>query len=107
MLDVFKDLAHVAVPIFVVSTMLNVGLTQTLADILRHLTRWRFVAKMLVANFVVVPLLMILALCAGAPFLIKLAQRSQHDIALAAAVMMLLMVVTVVYVQFVLPLVLE
>ncbi len=125
MLDVFKDLAHVAVPIFVVSTMLNVGLTQALADILRYLIRWRFVAKMLVANFVVVPLLMILAmnvwsfdpaleagllifaLCAGAPFLIKLAQRSQHDIALAAAVMLLLMVVTVVYVPIVLPLVLE
>ncbi len=125
MLDVFKSLAQVAVPIFVVSTMLNVGLTQTLRDILRHLTRWGFVAKMLVANFVVVPLIMIVAmnvlsfdpaleagllifsLCAGAPFLIKLAQRSEHDIALAAAVMMLLMIVTVVYVPIALPLVLE
>ena len=125
MFEFFQTLAHVAVPIFVVSTMLNVGLTQTLGDILGHLTRWGFVAKMLVANFVVVPLLMIVAtnvlsfdpaleagllifsLCAGAPFLIKLAQRSEHDIALAAAVMMLLMVVTVVYVPIVLPLVLE
>ena len=42
MLDVFKDLAQGAVPVFVVSTMLNVGLTQTLADILRHLTLWGF-----------------------------------------------------------------
>ena len=125
MFEFFQTLAHVAVPIFVVSTMLNVGLTQTLGDILGHLTRWGFVAKMLAANFAVVPLLMIVAtnvlsfdpaleagllifsLCAGAPFLIRLAQRSQHDIALAAAVMMLLMVVTVGYVPIVLPLVLE
>ena len=121
----FQRVVQYAVPTFVVSTMLNVGLTQTLVDILRHLTRWGFVAKMLLANFVLVPLLMVVvtrfarfdpaleagllifALCAGAPFLIKLTQRAGHDVALGAAVMMLLMAVTVGYVPLVLPLVLE
>jgi BASS family bile acid:Na+ symporter len=125
MFEFFQDIARFSIPIFVVSTMLNVGLTQTLAAILRHLTRWGFVAKMLLANFVLVPLLMIVAtrvasfdpaleagllifaLCAGAPFLIKLTQSAEHDVALGAAVMMLLMAVTVVYVPIALPLVLE
>jgi BASS family bile acid:Na+ symporter len=125
MFEVFQRIAQISIPIFVVSTMFNVGLTQTMGDILRHLTRWGFVAKMLLANFVLVPLVMIVAtrivsfapaleagllifaLCAGAPFLIKLTQRAGHDIALGAAVMMLLMVVTVIYVPIALPLVLE
>jgi BASS family bile acid:Na+ symporter len=125
MFEFFQGVARFSIPIFVISTMLNVGLTQTLAAILRHLTRWGFVAKMLLANFVLVPLLMIaatrvasfdpaleaglliFALCAGAPFLIKLTQRAEHDVALGAAVMMLLMAVTVVYAPIALPLVLD
>ena len=125
MFEIFQRIVQYAVPTFVVSTMLNVGLTQTLAAILGHLTRWRFVARMLLANFVLVPLLMIVilrltsfdpaldagllifALCAGAPFLIKLTQRAGHDVALGAAVMMLLMAVTVVYVPILLPAILE
>jgi BASS family bile acid:Na+ symporter len=47
--------------------------------------------------------LFIFSLCAGAPFLIKLTQISQNDLALGAATMMLLMGVTVVYVPLVLP----
>ena len=111
-------------PVFVIATMLNVGLTQKLSAIAAHLKNWPFVLKMLAANFVVAPLFMILALylapfeaslkagllifClgAGAPFLIKLTQTAQHELSLGAAVMMLLMVVTVVYMPLVLPLVL-
>ena len=112
-------------PVFVIATMLNVGLTQKPSDIGRHLKNWPFVVKMLLANFVFAPLLMIVALHftpfdpalkagllifslgAGAPLLIKLTQTAQHEVALGAAVMMLLTVVTVVYMPFVLPLVLS
>jgi len=112
-------------PVFVISTMLNVGLTQKLAAIAAHLKNWPFVLKMLAANFVLAPLLMIVALYlapfdaalkagllifslgAGAPFLIKLTQTAEHELALGAAVMMLLMVVTVIYMPVVLPLVLS
>ena len=51
--------------------------------------------------------LMIFCLGAGAPFLIKLTQTAEHDLALGAAVMMVLMIVTVPYVPLVLPLVLS
>ena len=125
MFEFFRSLVQIVAPIFVVSTMLNVGLTQKLSDITRHLTNYPFVLKMLLANFVFAPLVMILllylapfdpalkagllifSLCAGAPFLIKLTQTAKHEMALGAAVMMLLMVVTVVYTPIVLPMVLS
>ncbi len=125
MFEFFRSLVQIVAPIFVVSTMLNVGLTQKLSNITGHLKNYPFVLKMLVANFVVAPLLMIAALhfapfdpalkagllifslCAGAPFLIKLTQTAKHDVALGAAVMMLMMMVTVVYTPIVLPLVLS
>jgi BASS family bile acid:Na+ symporter len=121
MFEFFRSMVPIVAPIFVVSTMLNVGLTQTLSDITGHLKNYSFVLKVLVANFVIAPLLMIavlhfapfdpalkaglliFSLCAGAPFLIKLTQTAKHDLSLGAAVMMLLMVVTVVYTPIVLP----
>ena len=125
MFEFFRSLVQIVAPIFVVSTMLNVGLTQKLSDIIEHLKNGPFVVKMLLANFVVAPLLMIAALyfapfdttlkagllifslCAGAPFLIKLTQMAEHKVSLGAAVMMLLMVVTVIYVPIVLPMLLS
>lgn len=125
MFEFLRSLVPILAPVFVVSTMLNVGLTQKLSDITSHLKNYSFVVKMLVANFLVAPLLMlgalyfapfhpalktgllIFSLCAGAPFLIKLTQTAKHDVALGAAVMMLLMVVTVVYAPIVLPLILS
>src|SRR5688572_32896470 len=106
----FQAVAQTVVPIFVIATMLNVGLTQRVSDIVGHLKEWPFVLRMVVANFVLVPLLtlailnyatfdpalkaglLIFSLCAGAPFLIKLAQVSENDLALAAATMLLLVV---------------
>ena len=125
MFDLFRSIVEIAATVFVVSAMLNVGLTQKLSDILGHLNNVSFVVKMLIANFVIAPLLMlaILALvpmdpplraglvifsfCAGAPFLIKLTQKADHDVALGAAVMMLLVLVTIVYAPLVLPIVLS
>jgi bile acid:Na+ symporter, BASS family len=121
LIEFFRNIVGLLVPVFVVSTMLNVGLTQRPSQIAGYLRRWRFVLRMLIANFVLVPLfvvvvlrftrfspaveagLLIFALCAGAPFLIKLTQAAEHDLALGAAVMMLLMVLTVGYVPLALP----
>ena len=121
MFEIFKSVIPFITPIFVIATMLNVGLTQMPSDIIGHLKNYRFVLKMLVANFVAAPLVMFLmlyfapfeptlkagllifSLCAGAPFLIKLTQAAKHKLSLGAAVMMLLMVVTVVFVPLALP----
>src|SRR5512145_2923944 len=124
MFEFLRSAIQFVAPVFVISTMLNVGLTQKPSAIAEHLKNWPFVVKMLLANFVFAPLLMIIALYfapfdeslkagllifslgAGAPLLIKLTQTAEHDVALGAAVMMLLTVVTVVYMPIVLPLVL-
>ncbi len=125
MFEFFRSVIPYTVPVFVVFTMLNVGLTQKLTVIIGHLKNFPFVLKMLAANFIFAPLLMIIAmkfapfdpalkagllvfsLCAGAPFLIKLTQTAEQNMALGAAVMMLLMVATVIYVPVVLPLILS
>src|SRR5688500_15315523 len=101
--------------------MLNLGFTQQPHEILGQLRHRAFVLKMLLANFVLVPVVMLLllrlvpldpalqaallvfSLCAGAPFLIKLTQVAEHHVALGAAVMFLLMLVTVPYLPLVLP----
>lgn len=122
MFGLFRSIVAVAVPVFVISTMLNVGLTQRPSTIIDYLRNWPFVLRMLAANFIAVPLVMILilritsfdpavqagllvfSLGAGAPFLIKLTQMAEHQIALGAAVMMLLMLGTIAYMPLVLPL---
>jgi BASS family bile acid:Na+ symporter len=125
MFQILRTSVQFIAPIFVICTMLNVGLTQKLSAIAAHLKNWPFVLKMLAANFIFAPLLMILALYlapfdaplkagllifslgAGAPFLIKLTQTAEHELSLGAAVMMVLMVVTVGYMPLVLPRVLS
>ena len=100
---------------FVVGSMLAMGLSLTLAQILQPLKNVRLVLVALLANFVLVPLvafviikvvpldqdlqigLIVLATCAGAPFLPKLAQGAKGNIALAVGLMFLLMIVTIFY----------
>src|SRR5690625_3626773 len=105
--------------------MLNVGLTQKPSRLLAHLNNRAFLLRMVLMNFVVVPALMIAAvylvdlervyaaglllfsLSAGAPFLIKLSSLSRADIALAATVLLVLMVGTVIVLPILLPQVIE
>jgi len=122
----FQDLTGYALPVFVIATMFNVGLTQKPSAITDNLRNWHFVVRMLLANFIIVPSLMytlvnlvgdytpaqaaglmIMGVCAGAPFLIKLTQTSANDIALGATVMMVLMVSTVIIAPVLLPFFIE
>ncbi|CCH88438.1 sodium symporter [Modestobacter italicus] len=125
MFEAFQTIGSWGVTVFVVTSMLNVGLTQKPSRLLDHLGNRAFLVRMLVINLVVVPALMIAAtsvvalepvyaaglllfsLAAGAPFLIKLASTSENDIALAATVLLVLMVATVVVLPVALPLVIE
>src|SRR5262245_14736762 len=91
--------SNIAVVVFVVSSMLGVGLGLTVGEIIAPLKNARLVALSLVANFVLAPLaafglwrglgldeplgigLLLAGLAAGAPFLIKLAEFSKGDLA--------------------------
>ena len=122
--NVIQVLANLATLIFVISSMLALGLSLTIQQILDPFMDVNLVVRALLANFVLVPLLafllktvipldaslgiglMLLATAAGAPFLPKLAQAAKADVAFSVGLMVLLMVVTVVYVPVVLPLLL-
>ncbi|HTT40300.1 MAG TPA: bile acid:sodium symporter [Burkholderiales bacterium] len=109
---------------FVVSSMLAMGLSLTVEQILRPLRNARLVSLTLLANFVMMPLgaialsrvlhleqgpgagLLVLGAAAGAPFLPKLASVAKANQAVAVGLMVLLMVLTVGYMPLVLPLLL-
>jgi BASS family bile acid:Na+ symporter len=113
--------ARICILVFVVSSMLGMGVSLTVAQIVTPLKDTRRVALALVANFVLVPLLtyavlllipvsegqrialILLATAAGAPFLPKLAEVAKGDIAFSVGLMLLLMVGTIVYLPLVLP----
>lgn len=123
------ELLSKAVPItmlaFVVSSMLAVGLSLTIRQIVAPLRNGKLVLLALLANFVLMPLgalaiarllrldeplgiaLLLLGAAAGAPFLPKLAGIAKGNLAFAVGLMVLLMVLTVAYMPLVLPLLLE
>lgn len=116
------QVASIAVIAFAVTSMVSVGLAYGVREIFGPLRRPRAVFRALVANFVLVPLLAVgiervfpldaafavglflLAGSAGAPFLIKLASAAKTDLALSAALLVLLVPVTVVFLPFYVPL---
>jgi BASS family bile acid:Na+ symporter len=118
---VLESLATLSVLVFVVTSMLAMGLSLTVGQILDPLRDLRLVGKSLLANFVLVPLVayailfviplteaqsigvVLLATAAGAPFLPKLVEFAKGDVAFGVGLMVLLMVVTVAYVPIVLP----
>ncbi len=112
----------VSLLVFVVSSMLAMGLSLTVGQIIDPLRSVRLVLTSLAAIFVAVPIigwgigellsleegltigLTIMATAAGAPFLPKLAAAAKGDLAVSVGLMVLLMVVTVAYMPPVFPL---
>ena len=122
--DFFEAIGKIAGLLFVVSSMLAMGLSLTVPMIIQPLKNVKLVVLALLANFVLVPLLayliilivpleqslriglVVLATAAGAPFLPKLVQGAKGDVAFGVGLRVLLMVVTIIYMPLVLPLLL-
>ena len=115
--------------VFVVASMLSMGLSLTVSQIIDPLRNVKLVILALVANFILIPLVamllvkiiptlfsqfpqdasiafVLLATAAGAPFLPKLAQLAKGNIAFSVGLMVLLMVVTIFFLPIALPLLL-
>jgi BASS family bile acid:Na+ symporter len=123
------DLLSKAVPItllvFVISSLLAVGMSLTLGQILLPLRNPRLVSLSILGNFLLMPVvalaiarvlrlgrslegaLLLLGTAAGSPLLPKMARIAKSDTAFAVGLMVLLMILTVGYVPLVLPLLLE
>ena len=124
MADFLNALSNIFTLLFVVTSMLSMGLALTIPQIAAPLRNGRLVALALAANFVVVPAvafllsrvipldedlqigLILFGSAAGAPFLPKLAQIAKANVAFAVGLMALLVVATVIYLPLVLPLLL-
>jgi predicted Na+-dependent transporter len=122
--ELFTALAQVSGLLFIITSMLAMGMSLTMDQIIQPLKTARLVILALVANFVLVPLLayaitlvlpleqslqiglIVLATAAGAPFLPKLVQGAKGDIPFGVGLMVLLMVVTIIYLPIILPLLL-
>ncbi len=125
MKEVMEILFSVSVLTFVIGSMIAMGLSLTVHQIMTPLKNKRLVLLSLAANFILVPLfaygmvtiipladgvrnaLIIIAMAAGAPFLPKLAAIAKSDTAFAIGLMLLLMTVTIFYLPLVLPLLLS
>ena len=122
--EILTTIASLALNLFIVTSMLAMGMSLTVKQILDPLRNVRMVVLVLLGNFILVPALawlltavlpmgqpqatalILVGACAGAPFLPKLAQMSKGNIALSVGLMVLLMVVTIIYAPLVLPLLL-
>lgn len=108
--------------LFVVGSMLAMGLSLTIPIILVSISNRRLMLFALLANFVLVPALavaaaqlidpaqsglrtglIIIGTAAGAPFLPKLIQNARGKLAFGVGLMVVLMVVTIIYLPIVLP----
>lgn len=125
MSDVLAVIMQLSVLVFVITSMLAMGLSLTVKQIIDPLRSVRLVVLALLANFILVPLLaylilsviqleeglatglILIATAAGAPFLPKLAQVAKGNMAFSVGLMVLLMVVTIIYMPIVVPLLLQ
>ena len=119
-----QSLTQLLVLVFVVSTMLGVGLMLAVRDISASLRDRRWLVRALFANFVALPAiafgvsrllgldpaltaaLLVLATAPGGPVLVKLATLIKGDPALAVGLVVILLLGGVVIQPFVLPLLL-
>ena len=121
MSEIIGVIAQLSALTFILTSMLAMGLSLTIKQIVDPLRNVRVVLLALLANFVLVPALayliqvaiplddglatglIIVGAAAGAPFLPKLVQVAKGNAAFSVGLMTLLMVVTVIYLPIMLP----
>lgn len=117
---ILQQLANLSVLIYIVTTMLSMGLSFFPKQFIEPLKDKKLILKSLVANFILVPILtyiilqviplqtglaiglVLMATGAGSPFMLKLVQFMKADIAFAVGLMLILSTVTLFYMPIVL-----
>jgi BASS family bile acid:Na+ symporter len=124
-MEILTTLYNLMGLVFVLGTIISMGLSLTMAQITGPLRHTRFVVVALLANFIIPPIvayllvhalaldetlavgLLLVSLAAGAPGLPKTAVFAKVDPAAATGLMVLLVVVTIVVLPIALPLLLS
>jgi predicted Na+-dependent transporter len=117
---ILQQFANLSVLIYIITTMLAMGLKFFPKQFLESLKDKNLILKSLAANFLFVPILtyiilqvipleqglaiglVLMATAAGSPFMLKLVQFMKADIAFAVGLMLILSIVTLVYMPLVL-----
>lgn len=117
---ILQQIANISILIYIVSTMLYMGLSFFPKQFIEPLKNKELILKSLTANFILMPIiayiilqliplqpglaigLVLMALGAGSPFMLKLVQFIKADIAFAVGLMLILSVVTLIYLPFLL-----
>ena len=117
---ILQQFANLSVLIYIITTMLSMGLKFFPKQFLEPLKDKNLILKSLAANFIFVPLLtyiilqvipleqglaiglVLMATAAGSPFMLKLVQFMKADITFAVGLMLILSLVTLVYMPLVL-----
>jgi BASS family bile acid:Na+ symporter len=120
-----SQIGYFAVIVFIISSMLVMGLNVTIHDLLSPLQDKGLIILSLLANFVVVPLfafvliyifplssglaagLILVSIAAGAPSTPKVAEFTGGNIAFAVSLTLLMTVLTIVLMPFLVPYILE
>ncbi|BDZ69551.1 bile acid:sodium symporter family protein [Methanobacterium petrolearium] len=122
--DFLGSIGVLALFIFIISSMISMGLNYSLKSIISPLKDFKMDLLSIVANFVIIPLititivylfplgtglstgLILIGCAAGAPFLPKLAQIGKGNVPYSIGLMVLLMLITIGFLPLVLPFVL-
>ena len=117
---ILQQFANLSVLIYIVTTMLSMGLNFFPKQFLEPLKNKSLILKSLAANFILLPIityiilqvipleqglaigLILMAAGAGSPFMLKLVQFMKADIAFAVGLMLILSIVTLFYMPLVL-----
>ena len=120
MVVILQQFANLSVLIYIVTTMLSMGLNFFPKQFLEPLKDKSLILKSLAANFILLPIityiillvipleqglaigLILMAAGAGSPFMLKLVQFMKADIAFAVGLMLILSIVTLFYMPLVL-----
>ena len=124
MSEIITVIAKLSALTFIITSMLAMGMSLTIKQIIDPLRNVKVVLLALLANFILVPALaylitviiplddglatglIIVGTASGAPFLPKLVQLAKGNAAFSVGLMTLLMVVTIIYLPIVLPILL-
>ncbi|HET9784501.1 MAG TPA: bile acid:sodium symporter [Terriglobales bacterium] len=120
---VWSGVLNVVIPLFAITSMFVVGARFTLSEILEPFRHWQGSLLLLLANFVLVPLLgyglagwllsahaslaiglVLVASAAGAPFLLQLTKAAQGNLMLSSGLLLVLVLVTIATMPFLVPL---
>lgn len=112
---ILQQFANLSILIYIVSTMISMGLSFFPKQFIEPLQDKKLILKSLAANFILVPLvtyiilrliplqpglvigLVLMAAGAGSPFMLKLVQFIKADMAFAVGLMLILSTVTLIY----------